>query len=43
VSRHFLVRAGQVDYLEVSSSGNGSGHQNNFRFSAGVVYAVGGK
>ena len=43
VSRHFLVRAGQVDYLEVSSSGNGRGHQNNFRFSAGVVYAIGGK
>ncbi len=43
VSRHFLVRAAQVDYLEVNSSGNGSGHQNNFRFSAGVVYTLGGK
>jgi len=41
VSRHVLVRPGQLDYLEVSSSGNGSGHQNNFRFSAGVVYALG--
>jgi opacity protein-like surface antigen len=40
VSKHFAVRAGQFDYEFVNSSGGG--HQNDFRFSAGVVFQLGG-
>jgi len=42
VTRHFAVRAGQFDYQFVNSSANGSGHQNDFRFSSGIVFALGG-
>ena len=41
VSKHFAVRAGQFDYEFVNSSGGG--HQNDFRFSAGVVFGFGGE
>ncbi len=41
VSKHFAVRVGQFDYEFVNSSGGG--HQNDYRFSAGVVFALGGK
>jgi opacity protein-like surface antigen len=41
ITRHFSVRAGQFDYQFVSSSGNG--HQNDFRFSSGIVFGFGGK
>jgi opacity protein-like surface antigen len=39
-SRHFAVRIGQFDYEFVNTSGS---HQNDFRFSAGVVFGFGGK
>jgi opacity protein-like surface antigen len=49
VTRHFAVRAGQVDYLytrfsptDALSTGlltnSLSGHQNSFRYSAGIVF-----
>jgi len=41
VSKHFAVRAGQFDYEFVNSSGGG--HQNDFRFSAGAVFRLGGE
>jgi len=41
VSKHFAVRVGQFDYEFVNSSGGG--HQNDFRYSGGVVFALGGK
>ena len=41
VSRHLSIRAGQFDYQFVNSSGGS--HSNDFRFSAGVVGAFGGK
>jgi hypothetical protein len=41
VARHFLVRAGEFDYQFVNASGGNSGHQNDFRFSTGVVFALG--
>ncbi len=40
-SRHFAIRVGQFDYEFVNSSG--AGHQNDYRFSAGVVFGLGGK
>ena len=40
-SKHFAIRLGQFDYEFVNSSG--SGHQNDYRFSAGVVFGFGGK
>jgi hypothetical protein len=43
VTRHFAVRAGQFDYQLVNSSANGHGHQNDFRFSSGIVFGFGGK
>jgi hypothetical protein len=43
MSRHFFVRAGQFDYQFVNSSGNGHGHQNDFRFSSGILLAFGGE
>jgi opacity protein-like surface antigen len=41
VTRHLSVRAGQFDYQFVNSVG--SGHQNDFRFSTGIVFGFGGK
>ncbi len=41
VSKHFAIRAGQFDYELVNSSGGG--HQNYFRFSAGVGFGFGGE
>ena len=41
VARHFLVRAGEFDYQFVKASGGNSRHQNDFRFSTGVVFALG--
>jgi opacity protein-like surface antigen len=41
LTHHFSIRAGQFDYQFVSSSG--SGHQNDLRFSTGVVIGFGGK
>jgi hypothetical protein len=41
VAKHFAIRAGQFDYEFVNSSGGG--HQNDFRFSAGVVFGFGGQ
>jgi opacity protein-like surface antigen len=43
VTRHFAVRAGQFDYQLVNSSANGHGHQNDFRFSSGIVFGFSGK
>ncbi|PYV49816.1 MAG: hypothetical protein DMG92_09875 [Acidobacteria bacterium] len=43
LTRHFAVRAGQFDYQLVNSSANGHGHQNDFRFSSGIVFGFGGK
>jgi hypothetical protein len=40
-ARYFAIRVGQFDYQFVNSSG--SGHQNDFRFSAGVVFRFAGK
>lgn len=40
-SNHFAVRVGQFDYEFVNSSGGG--HQNDFRYSGGVVFGFGGK
>jgi opacity protein-like surface antigen len=41
VARHLLVRAGEFDYQFVNASINNRGHQNDFRFSAGVVFIPG--
>ena len=43
LTRHFALRAGQFDYQLVNSSANGHGHQNDFRFSSGIVFGFGGK
>jgi opacity protein-like surface antigen len=43
VTRHVWVRAGEFDYQFVNASGGNSGHQNDFRFSTGVVLALGVK
>ena len=43
VTKHFSVRAGEFDYEYVKSADNGHGHQNDFRYSAGVVVGFGGK
>jgi opacity protein-like surface antigen len=43
VTRHISVRAGQFDYQLVNSSANGHGHQNDFPYSAGIVFGFGGK
>jgi opacity protein-like surface antigen len=43
VNHHLSVRAGQFDYQFVDSPANGHNHQNDFRFSAGVVFGFGGK
>lgn len=43
VTKHFSVRAGQFDYEYVKSADNGHSHQNDFRYSAGVVVGFGGK
>lgn len=40
VSQHFAVRVAQFDYELVNSSGQ---HQNDFRYSGGVVFGFGGK
>lgn len=40
-SKHFAIRVGQFDYQFVNTSG--SGHQNDYRFSTGVVFGFGGK
>lgn len=40
-SKHFAIRVGQFDYQFVKSSGGG--HQNDFRYSGGVVLSLGGK
>lgn len=40
-SRHLAIRVGQFDYEFVNSSGRG--HQDDYRFSAGVVFQVGGR
>src|SRR5207253_207432 len=47
-SRHFAIRAAQVDYLRTNFSsadalstglfGNTNGRQNSFRYSAGIVF-----
>ena len=42
VSKRFAVRVGQFDYL-MSNHDFGMGHQNNFRYSAGVVFNLGQK
>jgi opacity protein-like surface antigen len=41
VTNHVAVRVGQIDYVLTrfsASSGYGNGNQNNFRYSAGVVF-----
>lgn len=38
-SKHFAIRLGQFDYEFVKTSGQ---HQNDFRYSGGVVFAFGG-
>src|SRR5438309_369221 len=48
LSRHFAIRAAQVDYLRTNFSsadalstglfGNTNGRQNSFRYSAGIVF-----
>lgn len=43
VTKHFSVRAGEFDYEYVKSADNGHSHQNDFRYSAGVVIGLGGK
>jgi hypothetical protein len=43
VTRHVWVRAGEFDYQFVNASGGNSEHQNDFRFSTGVVLALGVK
>ena len=40
-SKHFLIRIGQLEYEFVNAKG--PRHENDFRFSAGVVFAFGGK
>ncbi len=42
VSKTFAVRPGQFDYIYTNHD-FGLGHQNNFRFSAGVVLNLGSK
>ena len=42
LTRYFAVRAGQFDYQFANSSANGHGHQNDFRFSSGIVFGFGG-
>lgn len=39
-SKHFAIRLGQFDYEFVNTSGQ---HQNDFRYSGGVVFAFGGR
>jgi outer membrane immunogenic protein len=43
ITRHWAVRAGQVDYLLTRFSNGVNDHQNNLRVSAGIIYRVGGK
>lgn len=43
VARHFSLRAGEFDYQFVDGKGSVPGHQNDYRFSAGVVLALGSR
>lgn len=43
VTQHFSIRAGEFDYQYVKSADNGHNHQNDFRYSTGVVVALGGE
>jgi len=43
VAKHFAIRPAQLDYLmtRFSNPFTGSNNQNNFRYSAGIVFAFG--
>jgi hypothetical protein len=43
LTRHWAVRAAQVDYFLTRFSNGVNDHQNNLRFSAGVVYQFGAR
>lgn len=43
LTRHWAVRAAQVDYFLTRFSNGVNDHQNNLRFSAGVVYRFGAR
>ena len=43
LTRHWAVRAGQVDYFLTRFSNGVNDHQNNLRVSAGIIFRFGGK
>ena len=42
VTKMIGIRVGQIDYI-MSNHDTGLGHQNNFRFSTGLLFSFGGK